>query len=67
MRMTEHTPDGIEVRCAVGTDKTIDAQREYFERTKEPNNIVTISDLLPVLNARGYQLCPRFWYDEYGG
>jgi hypothetical protein len=50
--VTEYTPDGIEVRSAAGTDKTIDAQREYFERTKEPNSIITIGGLLPVLEER---------------
>jgi hypothetical protein len=50
--VTEHTPDGVEVRSAAGTDKTIGAQRDYFERTKERNNTITISDLPRVLAAR---------------
>lgn len=50
--VTEHTPDGVEVRSAAGTDKTMSAQRDYFERTKEPNNVITISELPRVLNAR---------------
>lgn len=50
--VTEHTPNNVEVRSAAGTDKTIDAQRDYFERTKEPNNTITISDLPRVLDAR---------------
>lgn len=50
--ITEHTPEGVEVRSAAGTDKTIDAQRDYFERTKEPDNTITISDLPRVLDAR---------------
>jgi hypothetical protein len=50
--VTEYTPDGIEVRSAAGTDKTINEQREYFERTKEPDNAIVISDLLHVISAR---------------
>jgi hypothetical protein len=50
--VTEYTPDNIEVRSAAGTGKTIDAQRDYFERTKEPNNTITISELPRVLAAR---------------
>lgn len=50
--VTEHTPEGVEVRSAAGTDKTIDAQRDYFERTKEPHNTITMSELPRVLDAR---------------
>jgi len=50
--VTEYTPDNIEVRSAAGTESTIDAQRDYFERTKEPNNTITISELPRVLDAR---------------
>jgi hypothetical protein len=44
--VTEMTPEGIELRSAMGTDKTINEQRMYFERTKEPGNIVAV-DALP--------------------
>lgn len=50
--VTEYTPAGIELRCAAGTDKTVDAQREYFELTKEPDNSIVVSDLPRVINAR---------------
>jgi hypothetical protein len=50
--ITERTPEGIEVRSAAGTDKTIDEQREYFEHTKEPGNTITISGLSHVICAR---------------
>lgn len=50
--VTERTPEGVEVRSAAGTDATMDEQREYFERTKEPGNAIVISDLPHVIHAR---------------
>ncbi len=50
--VTEHTADGTEVRSAAGTDKTIDEQRAYFERTKETGNTITVSGLPQVIGAR---------------
>jgi hypothetical protein len=50
--ITEHTPEGIEVRSAAGTDKTIDEQRKYFERTKEIGNAITIGEMPQVIRAR---------------
>jgi hypothetical protein len=50
--VTEYTPDGTEVRSAAGTDKTIDEQREYFERTKEPGNAITVGEMPNVIRAR---------------
>lgn len=41
----EFTPLGTEVRCAVGTDKTIEEQREYFEQTKELGNSIVVGIL----------------------
>jgi hypothetical protein len=35
---------GIELRCAAGTSGTVDLQREYFEKTKEPDGILVIGD-----------------------
>jgi hypothetical protein len=35
---------GIELRCAVGTDGTIDLQNDYFERTKEPGGVIVIGE-----------------------
>lgn len=40
--ITEYTSFGVEVRCAAGTNKTANAQREYFEMTKEPGNMVVV-------------------------
>lgn len=40
--ISEFTFDGIEVRCAAATEKTIPRQREYFERTREPNTIILV-------------------------
>lgn len=50
--ITEAEPDGTEVRSAAGTDKTIDEQREYFERTKEIGNAITIGEMPSVIRAR---------------
>ncbi len=36
--ISEYTPDGVEVRTAAGTNKTLPVQKEYFERTKDPGN-----------------------------
>lgn len=55
--VTEYTPDGIEVRSAAGTDKTIDDQRAYFYSTKEPGNTITVSGLPHVIRARLAELC----------
>jgi hypothetical protein len=38
--IAEYTPAGVEVRTAAGTNKTIAVQKEYFERTKEPENTI---------------------------
>jgi len=34
----------IELRCAIGTDGTINRQREYFEKTKEPTGRIVIGE-----------------------
>lgn len=33
-----------ELRCAIGTNGTIDEQRQYFEKTKEPEGIIVIGE-----------------------
>ncbi len=38
MFITEYSPMGIEVRTAVGTDKTLNEQLAYFEKTKNYGN-----------------------------
>jgi hypothetical protein len=50
--VTEYAPDGIEVRSAAGTDSTIDEQREYFERTKEPGSTIAVGAMPHVIRAR---------------
>jgi hypothetical protein len=50
--VTEYAPDGVEVRSAAGTDRTVAEQREYFERTKELGNLIVISSLPSVVSAR---------------
>lgn len=44
--IAEYTPAGVELRCAAGTDGTIEKQRAYFNETKEPDGIIVIG-LLP--------------------
>ncbi len=41
--ITEYV-DGIELRCAIGTDGTIDLQNDYFEQTKEPGGAIVIGE-----------------------
>jgi len=40
--VTEYAPDGVEIRSAVGTTKTIEVQRQYFEATKQPENTIEV-------------------------
>jgi hypothetical protein len=35
---------GIELRCAIGTDGTIDQQHKYFENTKDPAGMIVIGE-----------------------
>lgn len=41
--ITEYV-NSIELRCAIGTDGTIERQREYFEKTKESVGIIVIGE-----------------------
>jgi hypothetical protein len=34
----------IELRCAIGTNETIDEQRQYFEQTKESDGVIVIGE-----------------------
>ncbi|MDA9437253.1 hypothetical protein [Bradyrhizobium sp. CCBAU 51627] len=52
LSLTEYTPDGIEVRSAAGTNKTINEQHNYFERTKEPGNAIVVDAMEHVIAAR---------------
>jgi hypothetical protein len=40
--ITEYSEEGVEIRSAAGTDKTIEAQLCYFERTKEPTSRIVV-------------------------
>lgn len=40
--ITEYTRSGAEVRCAAATDGTLEAQRKYFEATREPNSVIVV-------------------------
>jgi len=42
MCVTEYTPAGVEVRSAGGTETTVEEQFDYFQRTKEPGNIIVV-------------------------
>lgn len=48
--ITEYTRDGIEIRSAAGSLGTLDRQRAYFERTKDPDSIFIIG--IPPLRVR---------------
>lgn len=50
--ITEYTPEGIELRSAAGSDSTVEQQRDYFERTKEPGSMIVVGDLAIVLLGR---------------
>ncbi len=42
--ITEYSYDGIELRSALGTDKTADEQRQYFESSKEPGSTIVVGE-----------------------
>jgi hypothetical protein len=52
LTVTEYTPAGVELRSAAGTDKTVNAQLDYFERTKEAGNVIVVDDLASVIGKR---------------
>jgi hypothetical protein len=35
---------GTELRCAIGTNRTIHEQHKYFETTKEPNGVIVVGE-----------------------
>ena len=45
--ITEYVPGPTELRSACGTDKTIKAQKAYFERTKERNGWIVVGNPPP--------------------
>jgi hypothetical protein len=42
--VAEYSRDGVELRGALGTDLTIGEQKAYFDRTKEPDSEIVITD-----------------------
>jgi hypothetical protein len=50
--VAEYSPDGVELRSAAGTDRTIAEQKAYFDRTKEPGSEIVITDPANVLIGR---------------
>lgn len=40
--ISEYTFDGVEVRTAAATDRTIPSQLAYFENTKEPDSVILV-------------------------
>lgn len=52
LALVERTPDGTEVRAAVGTQSTIEEQKEFFEKTKSPGNVIAVEPLMEALQKR---------------
>lgn len=50
--VVERTPDGTEVRAALGTESTVPQQLEAMEKAKSPGNRVVVEDLFSVLKQR---------------
>jgi hypothetical protein len=42
--ITEYAHDGVELRSAAATDRTIPEQLAYFERTKEPGSKIVVGE-----------------------
>jgi len=52
--IVEMTQDGVEIRSAAATDKTLPSQKAYFENTKEPNSVI-VTGILPVRVANAIE------------
>ncbi len=50
--LTEHTPEGVEVRASVTSEGELEAKRQEFEKTKTPGNIIGTRSAEEVLAAR---------------
>ncbi len=50
--ISEYTPMGVEVRTAIGTNRTLLMQKKYFERTKESNNRIICGPLPQRVHVR---------------
>lgn len=54
--ITEYDPNGIEIRSAAATDKTLPLQMEYFRATMEPDGAIDVSGppprILQAIEAR---------------
>jgi hypothetical protein len=52
LAIAEIDPEGIEVRAAAGTHRTVFEQQSYFEVTKEDANTIAILDMADLLRRR---------------
>jgi hypothetical protein len=50
--LTEHTPEGVEVRASVTSEGELEAKRAEFEKTKTPGNIIGTRTADEVIAAR---------------
>lgn len=50
--LVERTPDGVEVRAALGAEETLPAQREAMERAKSPENKISVEEFGDVVEGR---------------
>lgn len=52
LAIIERAPDGTEVRAALGTPETVEAQLQVMEQAKSPENTVTVEDFEKILGDR---------------
>jgi hypothetical protein len=52
LAIAEFDPEGVEVRAAAGTHRTVFEQQVYFETTKEDANTIAILDMADLLKRR---------------
>lgn len=50
--LVERTPEGLEVRAAIGTESTLPEQLQVMEQAKSPGNIIKLEDVNSVLKNR---------------
>lgn len=55
LAIVERTPDGQEVKSAIGTHATAPMQRAAFEASKTPGNVVALEPVDGVLADRGFR------------
>lgn len=52
LAISEFDPEGVEVRTAAGNYRTVPAQLQYFEATREEANTIKIMDMATLLRRR---------------